>query len=133
MSGKLSQVLQEGERIVPLGFVPDIVTLLANGRLVLVPNWQGGGTRFKVLEALAAARPIVSTFQGVEGVGFEDARHGLLADAPSELAAAAAALLDDGERSTALAGAGRVLAERFRWTRVLEPLEALYRDWLGTG
>jgi polysaccharide biosynthesis protein PslH len=133
ISPKLADLLAGEERIVSLGFVPDLVSLLESSRLVLVPNWQGGGTRFKVLEALASARPIVSTHQGVEEIGFEHARHGLLADRPDALAGAAASLLEDAERSSALAAEGRALAERFRWTRVLEPLERLYGEWLGAG
>jgi glycosyltransferase involved in cell wall biosynthesis len=83
-----------------------------------------------VLEALAAARPIVATPLGVEEIGFVHNRHGLLADRPGELADIAARLLGDEPLSYALAQEGRQLAERYRWNRVLEPLERLYRGWL---
>jgi glycosyltransferase involved in cell wall biosynthesis len=131
MSTKLARMLDAEERIVSLGFVPDLVSLLERSRVVLVPLWQGGGTRFKVLEALASARPIVGTPQGVEEIGFVHARHGLLADRPAALADAAAKLLGDRELSRRLTLEGRALAERYRWTHVLEPVEALYREWLG--
>ncbi len=98
--------------------------------MVLVPVWHGAGTRLKVLEALASARPIVATPLGVEEIGFVDDRHGLLADGPGELADIAARLLGDEPLSYALAQEGRQLAERYRWSRVLEPLERLYRGWL---
>jgi len=112
-----------------VGFVPDLNAELACAALVLVPVWQGGGTRLKVLEGLAAGRPIVGTALGVGGVGFEDGVHGLVAEEPRELAAAAASLLADRPRAVALAAAGRSLAERFRWNRVLAPLVELYADW----
>jgi glycosyltransferase involved in cell wall biosynthesis len=129
-STELLRTLGEHERVTPLGFVPDISRLLEQSRLILVPVWHGAGTRLKVLEALASARPIVATPLGVEEIGFVHERHGLLADGPGELADIAARLLGDEQLSYALAREGRQLAERYRWSRVLEPLEQLYRGWL---
>jgi glycosyltransferase involved in cell wall biosynthesis len=133
VSARLASLLDEQERVVSLGFVPDLLALLRQSRLVLVPLWHGGGTRFKVLEALASARPIVGTPQGVEEIGFVSGRHGLLEDDPGGLAAAAARLLEDEQLSRSLAKDGRELAERFRWSHALESLEPLYREWLGGG
>jgi polysaccharide biosynthesis protein PslH len=133
MTGELARRAAALERVEHLGFVPDLTGVVERSRLVLVPLWQGGGTRLKVLEALAAARPIVGTPLGVEEIGFEHGRHGLVADAPAELAALAAELLADRERSHALAGSGRALAERYRWPRVTAPAEGLYRDLLDRG
>jgi polysaccharide biosynthesis protein PslH len=50
-----------------LGLVEDLPGVLAGVRAVVVPIWEGGGTRLKVLEALAAARPVVSTPLGASG------------------------------------------------------------------
>jgi glycosyltransferase involved in cell wall biosynthesis len=132
-STELLRTLGEHERVIPLGFVPDIRGVLEQSRLVLVPLWHGAGTRLKVLEALASARPIAGTPLGVEEIGFVDNRHGLLADNPVELADIAARLLSDRQLSSSLAQEGRRLAERYRWSRVLEPLEQLYRGWVDEG
>jgi polysaccharide biosynthesis protein PslH len=132
-STELLRTLGGHERVISLGFVPDIRGVLEQSRLVLVPLWHGAGTRLKVLEALASARPIVGTPLGVEEIGFVDNRHGLLADGPVELADIAARLLSDRQLSSSLAQEGRRLAERYRWSRVLEPLEQLYRGWIGAG
>lgn len=132
MSADLRNEIERHERVLALGFVPDLTALLARARLVLVPMWHGGGTRFKVLEALAAARPIVGTPLGVEQIGFVSDVHGLVADDPRELATSAATLLADAGRSHELAAAGRVLAEGYRWSRVLRPVEDLYADLLGS-
>ena len=53
-----------------------------HGAAVVVPIWEGGGTRLKVLEALASGRAVVSTPLGAEGIGFEHGRHGVLAETP---------------------------------------------------
>jgi polysaccharide biosynthesis protein PslH len=132
-SAEMIRTLNEHERVMLLGFVPDIRGLLEQSRLILVPLWHGAGTRLKVLEALASARPIVGTPLGVEEIGFVHDRHGLLADSPVELADIAARLLSDEQLSRSLAHEGRQLAESYRWSRVLEPLEQLYRGWLDDG
>jgi polysaccharide biosynthesis protein PslH len=133
MSGELARRAQAAERVEVFGFVANLTDVLERSRLVLVPLWQGGGTRFKVLEALASARPVVGTPLGVEEIGMEDGHHGLIADTPVGLAELAAALLADRERASELARNGRQLAESYRWSRVLEPAERLYHRWLGTG
>ena len=106
----------------------DLVAELAASDALVVPLWAGGGTRLKVLEAMAAAVPIVGTGLGVEGIGFEDGMHGLVRDTPEELAAGLDELLADRERAVRMAAVGRALAEDFRWSRALAPAEALFRE-----
>jgi glycosyltransferase involved in cell wall biosynthesis len=100
--------------------------------VIIVPIWRGGGTRLKVLEALATGRPVVGTTLGVSGIGFRDGVHGITCDAPSELANAVAALIDDVTRAKALGAEGRALAERYRWRTCLSPAEDLYRRYAAT-
>jgi glycosyltransferase involved in cell wall biosynthesis len=83
-----------------------------------------------VLEAMAAARPVVGTPLGVEQVGFRDGEHGIVASQPADLARGAVALLANPDRSEALGRAARSHAERFRWNTVTAPAEALYDEWL---
>jgi glycosyltransferase involved in cell wall biosynthesis len=112
-----------------LGTVPDVKVELTRARVVVVPIWVGGGTRIKVLEALAAGRPVVGTPIGVEGIGFENEVHGLIEDSPDGLARATAHLLEDVEAARGYALAGRELVERRRWEVVTEPLEKRYAEW----
>lgn len=111
-----------------VGFVPNLAAELAASRIALVPLWAGGGTRLKVVESLAAARPVVGTPLGVEGIGFEAGVHGEIGEDPAELAQLTVALLDDSTRASRLAEAGRELAETFRWRRATRPAERLYRE-----
>lgn len=113
-----------------LGVVGDIAAEIGRARATVVPVWAGGGTRLKVLEALAAARPVVSTPLGAAGIGFVDGVHGVLAERPAALGAALARLLSDERRSRELAARGRELADAFRWPALTGPLEDLYRGWL---
>jgi polysaccharide biosynthesis protein PslH len=117
------------DRAVVVGLVPDIVAELAASDLVVVPIWQGGGTRLKVLEALATARPIVGTRLGVSGIGAKHGEHVLVADDPGDFASAAASLLGDPARARGLAAAGRDLAQRYRWSATTAPAQELYARW----
>jgi glycosyltransferase involved in cell wall biosynthesis len=111
-----------------LGLVPDLAAVVANARAVVVPIWEGGGTRLKVLEALAAARAVVSTPLGASGIGFEHGRHGLLAESPSELATALAGVLADSRQASTLGRDGRILAEHYRWKGALSVASAFYSE-----
>ena len=112
-----------------VGLVPEIGPELARAAVVVVPIWEGAGTRLKALEAMAAARPVVGTSLGVSGIGFVEPRHGLVADDPAGLGRATAELLADPERRAAIGPAARELATAFAWDKVLAPLADLYRDW----
>jgi glycosyltransferase involved in cell wall biosynthesis len=119
-----------GERVEVLGLVPSVADTLAACRAVVVPIWLGGGTRLKVLEAMAARRPLVGTALGVGGIGFRDGVHGLVRESPAELADGLAEVLADEERARALAGEAARLAERYAWRSALAPAEELYAELL---
>lgn len=112
------------------GLVPDVAAFLGAARAVVVPIWEGGGVRLKVLEALAAGRPVVSTALGVDGIGVRDGREGLLSEHPATLGALLAGVLAPGDGAAAMGGRGRALAEPLRWRLALAPLEDAYRGWL---
>jgi glycosyltransferase involved in cell wall biosynthesis len=80
---------------------------------------QGGGTRLKALEALAAGVAIVSTAKGVEGLDLEDGEHVLIGESDEELAQA---VLDvwrvDGLRQRLVEAGHTVVRERYGLERV---------------
>jgi polysaccharide biosynthesis protein PslH len=115
-----------------VGAVPDIGVELARSRLTIVPLWQGAGTRLKVLESMAAARPVVGTPLGVAGTGFADGRHGLLAASAQGLADHVLDLLGEAARADTAGRAGREHAQRWRWSRTLATAEELYRQRAAT-
>jgi glycosyltransferase involved in cell wall biosynthesis len=112
-------------RIRLTGPVEDAVAALAEARVCVVPLRSGSGTRFKILEAWAAGRPVVSTSLGAEGLGARDGEHLRIADTPADFAAAVAGLLDSPEEAARLGANGRaLLLERFTWPRAWETLAA---------
>ena len=100
-AAKVSRV--EGVRVE--ASVPDVRPYLARAAVTIVPLRVGGGSRLKICEALAMARPVVSTTVGAEGL---DVGAGVvLADAPAAFADAVVAMLADPEGAARAARAGR--------------------------
>lgn len=105
---------------------PDMRPLFARAALVVVPLAAASGTRLKILQALAAGRPVVSTPAGARGLDLEPGRDLCVAELVDAFAAEVVRLLEDESARAALANAGRVAVERFAWGRVLPALEAVY-------
>ncbi len=113
------------ERVVLTGWVPDTRPYMRQATVYVVPLRVGGGTRLKLLEALAMGCAIVSTRQGAEGVDVADAA--VLTDAPADFAAAVVSLLNDARRRSVLGQAARSLAvSRYDWSAILPRLDAVY-------
>jgi glycosyltransferase involved in cell wall biosynthesis len=103
-------------RIEIRGDIPEAVPELARAKVAVVPLLAGSGTRLKILEAWAAAIPVVSTRLGAEGLPARAGEHLLLADSPAAFAEAVSRLLACRELREGLGKAGRCLLEQqFTW------------------
>ncbi len=128
-------VLRAHPQVEITGGVPDVRPYLAAAHAYIIPMRVGGGTRFKALEAMAAAKPIVSTSLGVEGIAVQPGQELLIADTPEEFAAAIRRLMNDYAQKGPLAAqlgsaAQRFVAARYTWDRILPQLETLYQTLL---
>lgn len=113
------------------GAVADTRPYIAGARVYVAPLRMGGGTRFKLLEALALRRPVVSTRIGAEGFPLRNGRDALLADGPQSFADSVCRLLQDTDLSDKLGATGRALvAARYDWSVIVPTLEALWADIL---
>jgi polysaccharide biosynthesis protein PslH len=91
---------------------------LAAAAVAIAPLRVGGGTRIKILEALAMGKAVVTTELGCEGLDVTSGEHLLVADDPAEFADAVIRLLRDDARRARLGAAGRALVERqYSWAR----------------
>ncbi|URN86760.1 MAG: glycosyltransferase family 4 protein [Pseudomonas protegens] len=111
------------------GFVPDLRDLQRRSALFFAPLRQGGGSKLKVLEAMAAGLPVVTTAQGSSGLQVENGQHYLGSEDPGALAQILAQALADPERLQRIGAAGRdyVLAHH-DWTAAAAQLEAVYHQ-----
>lgn len=116
-----------GPRIEVTGFVSDLRPHLAAAALVVVPLRLGGGTRLKIVEAMAMGKAIVSTSLGVEGIEADPGRDILVEDEPDAFAAAVDRLLSDPALAERIGRSARQLAvEKYSWSAVARNLEQFY-------
>jgi len=95
-----------------LGFVENLEALYARTRVVCCPITVGGGTRIKLIEAAAYARPIVATSIGAEGLAFADGAEILLRETDATIAEACVRLLRDDALCQRLGQAARAVTQR---------------------
>lgn len=121
------QSLNGQSGVVVTGAVEDVRPYIASASVYVAPLRMGGGTRFKLLEAMALARPIVSTRLGAEGFAITAGRELLLADSPQEFAAAVLSLLSDTGRAQTLGLTGQAFVRAsYDWQAIVPKLERLY-------
>ncbi|MEY2568028.1 MAG: polysaccharide biosynthesis protein PslH [Actinomycetota bacterium] len=104
--------LAEPGRVDVTGTVDDVTPYYAASKVAVVPLRTGGGTSVKLIEAMAAGLPVVTTTVGARGIDVRAGEHVLVADAAVGFAAAAGRLLDDDEAAQRMGGAGRALVEQ---------------------
>jgi glycosyltransferase involved in cell wall biosynthesis len=115
-------------RIEWLDFVPDLPALQGRCALFLAALRHGGGSKLKVLEAMAAGLPLVSTGQGASGLAVRPEEHYLAGETADALADAVVRLLTEPLLAARLAEASRRHARDYHdWSVAGDELEQLYR------
>ena len=120
------------DHITVWGTVPDVREYAQRAQVFVVPLLAGGGTRLKVLEALAMRVPMVATSKAVEGIDVVHGEHCLIHDDAEGFARSVVELAGNPQRAEALAAKGRQLVEdRYGWEaigRLLQQSYALLRS-----
>lgn len=110
------------------GFVDDIRPWLAKAWCSIVPIFTGGGTRLKILEAMAAGTPVVSTSKGAEGLDAQDGEHLLIADSPTDFAKAIIELRKNEQLHTEIAvNARNLVLKSFDWPIIMNRFSEIIR------
>lgn len=115
-------------RIDWIGFVPNLPDLQRRCSLFIAALRHGGGSKLKVLEAMAAGLPLVSTAQGVSGLAINHEEHYLAGASTQALADAVIHLLMEPQVAAHLANAARRYARQHHdWDVVGDKLEQIYQ------
>jgi glycosyltransferase involved in cell wall biosynthesis len=102
------------------GFVDDVRPYIASAAISLAPIWHGGGTRLKILEAMALRTPVVATSKGAEGLAVTPEEHLLIADTPADFSAAVVRLLQDKSLRERLAeNAFQLVSQKYDWAAMM--------------
>jgi glycosyltransferase involved in cell wall biosynthesis len=115
--------------VVFTGYLEDVRPVVAQSWVCVVPLLTGGGTRLKILEAMALGTPVVSTSKGAEGLEVTPGHDILIADEPAEFADAVLRLLSDETLRARLSANGQKLVrERYGWDQIGEKLDHFLRQ-----
>ncbi len=116
--------LADGAAVTIAADVPDVRPYYERASVVVSPLRLGGGTKLKVLEALAHRKPLVASSHSVEGLDLRPGVDFELADSPAEFARACTNLLSNPERRRSLAAAGcERVAARYDWNAIAATAE----------
>ena len=125
------RALAEDAGVKVTGTVEDIRPLYREAIAAVVPLRVGGGTRLKILEAMAAGVPVVSTPLGAEGLAVSPGRDILIAEKREDWLTHLSALSGEGDLWNAMAEAGRrLVTARYDWGTLGRALYETYRQWL---
>ncbi len=109
------------------GRVDDVKPYIARATVYVVPLRIGGGTRLKILEALAMGKAVVSTSVGAEGLNLSAGDEIMIADESATFADGVLQLMENGCMRRGLGDNGRRRVEtEYDWRRIGEKLQGLY-------
>jgi polysaccharide biosynthesis protein PslH len=109
------------------GFVDDIRPYVARSSVYVVPLQSGGGTRLKVLDALAMGKAVLSTSIGCEGLAVTQGENILIADSPEKFTASLKSLLKQKDKRHILGQNGRKLvAGHYSWDKICDEMMPFY-------
>lgn len=112
------------------GTVADVRPYYRDAVAAVVPLRVGGGTRLKIIEAMAAGVPVVSTATGAEGLAVEPGREFLLASEPGQWLELLKSLQEPGRADQLIAAGRELVRRRYDWEVIGNKLVATYKEWL---
>ncbi|MEI8205431.1 MAG: glycosyltransferase [Kiritimatiellales bacterium] len=111
-SPRVCRLARKDKRIIVTGAVEDLRPYRNRARVFVSPVRLGSGMRLKVLEAMAAGLPVVSTSLGMEGIDAQTGVNCLVADTPELFTRSVEWLLTDRNLSARMSRSARELVER---------------------
>lgn len=120
------QSLGMHDGIVVTGKVDDVAPYIKGGRIFICPVRLGGGFRGKILEAMSAGRPVVSTSLGAEGIPAVNGENIIIADSEDGFAKGIFNLLSEESLFQKIStNARKLVEEKYAWEKGVEILEGV--------
>ena len=126
---KLLDMAKSDERIEVLGYVDDVRPYFAGATISICPIRDGGGTRLKILDAMAMGMPIISTTIGCEGIDVSPGINVFIANTPEEYVQSIGKLINDDMLRKSLSNCARITVEKkYSWNIIGQKLNKYYHD-----
>lgn len=111
--------------------IADARDAYTSASVMVTPIKGGGGTRIKILEAMAAGLPVISTSIGVAGLNVTDGKNVFIADTTEDFVEKASLLLRDRKRAEDIGKSGQEHVKRyFDWKSIVKMHEPIYKSLL---
>ncbi len=95
---------------------------------LLSPIRVGGGTSYKILEALSVGTPVIITPLSAKSLQLTDQQDSLVGETAKELAGKITLLLQDNSLYKKISKNGRqIIEKKYSWKNIAEKLEAVYK------
>ena len=112
-----------------VGEISDIAKEYRSADMLLAPIRIGGGTKFKMLEALASGLPIITTEQGMQGLDATAGSHYLKASTPEEFVAQTEKIWENTNlRSTIIRSGRKLVEEKYSWDSIAKILDDVWKN-----
>ena len=126
-SQRMLEPWQNEPRVRFTGLVDDIRPIVAAAGIYIVPLRIGGGTRLKILDAMAMGKAVVTTSIGCEGLQVTPGKDVLIADGAEAFSDAVIRVMSDSKLAAQLGANGRVCVEQnYRWVAIAKRMETVY-------
>lgn len=120
--------LDQNPKIKVTGDIDDIRKAFNQAQVLLAPIRNGRGTKYKVLEAMAAKTPVVTTKLGIEGIDAINGQSVLIAESPQALADQTVAVLTNRNLAKKLAdNAKQLIIKKYSWGAISNRLDEIYQ------
>jgi len=124
-SNPTKEILKLGRRknIKVTGFVEDPYEYLEKAKIVVAPLRFGAGTQYKILEAMALGKVVVTTSKGARGISGEDGKHFVVVDDEKEMVKIILDLIKDKIKRKEIGNSAReLIREKYRWNIISKDL-----------
>lgn len=129
--GILNQLAKENKNIEVLGYVNDIRPYMDGAMVYIAPIKSGGGTKLKILTAMAMGIPVITTSIGAEGIEAIDGVHLLVANGPEEFAERTVELLQNSEKGKKMGVLAReLMLKKYDWNIIGKRQIEIYKNIL---
>ncbi|MEN8253615.1 MAG: glycosyltransferase family 4 protein [Patescibacteria group bacterium] len=127
---KVFEFQKKDSSITVTGGIPDIRDAFAGSHVLLAPVFSGKGTRYKILEAMAAKTPIVASNTAVEGLDLEHAKQVFTSDTAEGMAKFTVKLLQDTKKRKEFSKNGyKFVKDNYDWRFIAKKLDEVYQEF----
>ncbi len=125
---KIKSYAQKNSKIIVTGTVPDVREYISKSAVCVVPLRIGGGSRLKILEAMAMKKPVISTSVGAEGLRVNNGVDIILSDEPEDFADRILELQSNSDLQRNLGSAGwKLVDSNYDWGRLAEKQSRIWK------